>query len=105
MGDVESMYTTLYLRGLEYGPTYRTLTHILGSLCACKLVVARLHPLAQARSVDRYAAALDDAFCVSGISDANGKEGRIPFAVQHACLTPGSGGLWAISLVRRALFA
>jgi acyl transferase domain-containing protein len=94
--EVGTMYHMFHSIGLEYGPGYRTLSHLWGG--RGNAAAARLHVRTQLQGTQVHPADLDDALCLSALTSGGGgsSETRLPFAVDHALLCGAAGKLWAV---------
>ena len=95
--EVGALYYMFHSIGLEYGPGYRTVTHLWGG--RDNAATARLRVRSQLQGGTQvHPADLDDALCVGALtSGANGSnETRLPFAVDGALLCGAAGKLWAV---------
>ena len=81
--------------GLQYGPGYRTLTHVWGG---ASTATARLRARAAPEHTLVHPADLDDALCTSAAIGSGGGDGatRLPFAVDDAQLQVASGSPWTV---------
>jgi hypothetical protein len=82
--------------GLEYGPDFRTVTHLWGG--RDNAAAARLRVRSQLQGMQVHPADLDDALCVGALTSSGdgSNETRLPFAVDDALLRGAAGKLWAV---------
>jgi acyl transferase domain-containing protein len=94
--EAGALYDMFHSVGLEYGPGYRTLSHLWGG--RDNAAAARLHVRTQLQGTQVHPADLDDALCLGAlISGGDGSsETRLPFAVDDARLRGAASKLWAV---------
>ena len=97
---VRALYDMFHSIGLEYGPGYRTLSHLWGG--RDNAAAARLRVRSQLQGTQMHPADLDDALCLGAlISGGDGSnETRLPFAVDDALLRGAADKLWAVRYMR-----
>ena len=106
--DVVVLYDKLHAAGMQYGPSYRTLELVWGSMGRSSMAAARLHVRTTQQGVDVHPADLDDALCLDQLlpigpgtmsgsgGDGSPRETRLPFAVDAARLRGAPGQQWAV---------
>ena len=94
--EVDALYDMFHSIGLEYGPGYRTLSHLWGG--RDNAAAARLRVRTQLQGTQVHPADLDDALCLSALTSGGdgSSETRLPFAVDDALLRGAAGKLWAV---------
>ena len=97
--DVDSLYDSFDVVGLQYGPGYRTMLKAWGG---GSNALARLRARSTQEGTQVHPADLDDAVCTSGAAAVDGGgETRLPFAVDDAQLEGAQGKLWAVRFCSR----
>jgi hypothetical protein len=94
--EVGTLYHMYHSIGLEYGPGYRTLSHLWAG--RDNAAAARLRVRTQLQGMQVHPADLDDALCLSALTSGGdgSSETRLPFAVDGALLRGAAGKLWAV---------
>ena len=94
--EAGALYHMFHSMGLEYGPGYRTLSHLWGG--RDNAAAARLHVRTQLQGTQVHPADLDDALCLGALTSGGdgSSETRLPFAVDDALLRGAAGKLWAV---------
>ena len=98
--EVGALYHMFHSLGLEYGPGYRTLSHLWGG--RDNAAAARLRVRTQLQGTQVHPADLDDALCLGALTSGGdgSNETRLPFAVDDALLLGAAGKLWAVRYMR-----
>ena len=94
--EVGAFYDMYHNMGLEYGPGFRTVTHLWGG--RDNAAAARLRVRSQLQGTQVHPADLDDALRVGALTAGGdgSNETRLPFAVDDALLRGAAGKLWAV---------
>ena len=93
--DIMHFYDALHQSGLNYGPTFRAITHASKAPMGLPIVAA-LRPRKSRRGIHLHPADLDAALQLSVASSALGSTNtRVPFALDGALVEACAGSLWA----------